>query len=161
LAPRPRRVDLAWQLTYRLGYRAALAWWRLRRPAHHGAVVAVWLDGMILGVTQSYTDRLSWPGGGIRRGEEPVHAAQRELREEIALDVRQQDLTLVATMTDEIDYRHDHVRIFELHLTAPPMLTLDAREIIHAAFMRPQDMLAAKIPIFARRYLLEREGRPG
>ena len=149
-------TDRAWQLAYWVGFRMARAWWRVRRPHHHGAVVAVWLDGMILGVRQSYTARLTWPGGGIRRGEDPAHAAQRELREEIGLTVAAADLRLVRQMTCRTDNRHDHVCIFELHLTAPPALKLDGREITRAAFMPPQVMLAARTPHFVRAYLRDR-----
>jgi 8-oxo-dGTP pyrophosphatase MutT (NUDIX family) len=152
----PDLTDRAWQLAYWVGFRMALVWWRVRRPHHHGAVVAVWLDGKILGVRQSYTTRLSWPGGGIWRGEDPAHAAQRELREELGLSVAPGDLRLVRRMTCQIDYRYDHVCIFELHLTAAPALQLDRREITCAAFMHPQDMLAVKTPDFIRAYLHDR-----
>ena len=40
-------------------------------PPHDGAVMAVWCGGRILVVQQSYRSNPSWPGGGIRRGEEP------------------------------------------------------------------------------------------
>jgi hypothetical protein len=66
--------DWLWRLGYRLGFRAARLWWRLRRPAHDGAVVAVWWDGRVLAVQQSYRKNPSWPGGGIRRGEEAREA---------------------------------------------------------------------------------------
>src|SRR5215210_5985569 len=91
-------VDWPWRLAYRVGFRLARVWWRLRRPDHDGAVVAVWLDGRILAVQQSYRSNLSWPGGGIRRGEEPREAARRELREELGLDVRPDDLVLAREM---------------------------------------------------------------
>ena len=48
---------------------AAPAGWRLRRPDHDGAMVAVWLDGRVLAVQQSYRTKSSWPGGDIRRGD--------------------------------------------------------------------------------------------
>ena len=48
-------VDWPWRLAYRVGFRIARLWWRLRRPDHDGAVVAVWVDdGRILAVRQSY-----------------------------------------------------------------------------------------------------------
>ena len=149
-------LDRAWRLVYWLGFRAARQWWRIRRPEHHGAMIAVWLDGRILGVRQSYSARLTWPGGGIGHGEDPAEAARRELHEEIGLKVRAEDLTLVQRMSADYDYRHDHVCIFELHLTAAPVLTLDGREITGAAFMRPVDMLAVKAPPFVHRYLRDR-----
>jgi 8-oxo-dGTP diphosphatase len=149
-------VDRAWRMVYWLGYRAAKIWWRIRRPDHHGAMIAVWLDGRILGVQQSYSTRMTWPGGGIGTGEDPADAAQRELHEEIGLEVRAEDLALVMRMSAEYDYRRDHVCIFELHLTAAPALTLDGREITGAAFIRPEDMLAVKAPPFIHRYLRDR-----
>ena len=56
-------VDWPWRLAYRVGFRIARVWWRLRRPAHDGAVVAVWLGKRILVVQQSYRRNISWPGG--------------------------------------------------------------------------------------------------
>ncbi len=76
-------MDRFWRLAYRVGFRAARLWCRLRRPAHDGAMVAVWCGGRLLAVQQSYRSNLFWPGGGIRRGE----AARRELREELGRDV--------------------------------------------------------------------------
>ncbi len=158
---KPALIDRAFRLAYRVGYRLARVWWRLRRPQHHGAMVAVWLDGQILGVRQSYTNRITWPGGGIEPGEDPAEAAQRELREELGLTVGKQELALVRTITAVCDYRHDNVRVFELHLTEPPTLKPDGREITEAGFMSPQDMLAAGVTAFIRTYLRERPATGG
>lgn len=43
-------MDWVWRFAYRIVFRGARLWWRLRRPDHDGAVVAVWLDGRILAV---------------------------------------------------------------------------------------------------------------
>jgi len=159
VVPSPTLADRAFRLVYWLGFRVARGWWCVRRPDHHGAVVAVWLDGMILGVRQSYTRRLTWPGGGIAHKEDPAAAAQRELREEVGLDVRREDLRLVRQVILQYDFRRDHVSMFELHLSAPAVLRPDGREITHASFMPPAEMLAARTPPFVRRYLLERDDR--
>jgi 8-oxo-dGTP diphosphatase len=150
-------MDRFWRLAYRLGFRAARLWWRLRRPDHNGAVVAVWLDGRILAVQQSYRANLSWPGGGIRRGEQPREAARRELREELGLDVRPDDLVLAREMFVDWDFRREHVRVFELRLRAEPVLRIDNREIVAARFVDPRALLAeAVLPPFIRAYLGER-----
>ncbi len=83
-------MDRFWHPAYRVGFRAARLWWRLRRPAYDGAAVAVWVGGRILAVQPSYRANPSWPGGGIRRGE----AARRELREELGRDVSRGDRVL-------------------------------------------------------------------
>ena len=95
MSPARAAADALWRFAYRVGFRAARLWWRVRRPAHDGAVVAIWLDdGRILAVQQSYRSNLSWPGGGIRRGEAPREAARRELREELGRDVGRGDRAL-------------------------------------------------------------------
>ena len=146
--------DRLWRLAYRVGFRAARLWWRLRRPHHDGAVVAVWCDGRVLVVQQSYRANLSWPGGGIRRGEEPREAARRELREELGLLVYPGDLVLARDTVVDWDFRRDRVRVFELRLREEPVLRLDNREIVAARFVEPQALLAEEVlPPFIRAYL--------
>jgi 8-oxo-dGTP diphosphatase len=147
-------VDWPWRLAYRVGFRLARLWWRLRRPDHDGAVVAVWWGGRVLAVQQSYRSNLSWPGGGIRRGEEPRDAARRELREELGLEVAPDDLVLAREMAVAWDFRREHVRVFELRLRAEPVIRIDNREIVAARFVEPQVLLAeAVLPPFIRAYL--------
>ena len=155
------KTDGLWRLAYRVGFRIARLWWRLRRPSHDGAVVAVWLGDRILAVQQSYRTNLSWPGGGIRRGEEPREAARRELREEVGLDVRPDELLLARDMVVDWDFRRDHVRIFELRLRSEPVLRIDNREIVAARFVEPEALLAEEnLPPFIRAYLADGEASP-
>lgn len=79
-----------WILRLRL-YRLA-AWlyetYRLiAKPRTQGALVALWHQGRVLLVAASYRRELSLPGGWINRGETARLAAQRELAEELALQV--------------------------------------------------------------------------
>ena len=150
-------IDRLWRLAYRLGFRAARLWRRLRRPAHARAVVAGWLDGSGRLGPQSNRTHPFWPGGGIRRGEEPREAARRELREELGLDVRPDDLVPARDMVVDWDFRRDRVRVFELRLRAEPMLRIDNREVVAARFVDPQALLASGgLPPFIHAYLGER-----
>ena len=147
-------MDWPWRLAYRIGFRAARLWWRLRRPEHGTALVAVWLGGRVLAVRQSYRAHSSLPGGGIRRGEEPRDAARRELREELGLDVRPDDLVFAREMVVDWDFRREHVRVFELRLHEEPVLRIDNREIVAARFVDPQALLAEPVlPPVIRAYL--------
>lgn len=149
-----RVADALWRLAYRVGFRAARLWWRLRRPDHDGAVVAVWVGGRILAVQQSDRANPSWPGGGIRRGEEPREAAQRELREELGLEVDADDLVLAREMGADWDFRRDRVRVFELRLHEEPVLRPDNREIVAVRFVDPWALLAEPdLPPFIRAHL--------
>src|SRR5258708_3641974 len=78
-------LDLAWRTVYRLGFPLARVWWRLARPRHEGALVAVYVGPALLLVRSSYRAGWQLPGGGVRRGETPEAAARRELAEEIVV----------------------------------------------------------------------------
>jgi 8-oxo-dGTP diphosphatase len=140
-------------MTYAVGFRAARLWWRVRRPAHDGALVALWCGGRVLMVRSSYRPVLSFPGGGVERGETPVQAAARELAEEVGLELAPDALTLARESVLDWDFRLDHVRIFECRLDAEPVPRIDRREIVEAAFMRADDALAHALPPFVRDYL--------
>jgi ADP-ribose pyrophosphatase YjhB (NUDIX family) len=149
-------MDRFWRLAYRGGFRAARLWWRLRRPAYEGAAVTVWLDGRVLAVQPSYRANPSWPGGGVRRGEEARKAARRELREELGLEVAPDDLVFAREMVVDWDFRRERVRVFELRLRAEPVLRIDNREIVAARFVEPRALLAEPVlPPFIRAYLGE------
>lgn len=152
--PRPGRlIDQAWQYGLRLGYACARQWWSLRRPGHQGVIVAIWYDGKILGVRQSYQDSLTWPGGGLRPREDPREAACRELEEELGLQVRSEDLVAAGEMTRLWHGRDDHVRVFELTLQQLPELRLDNREIVAVRFLPPEVMLRLSPTPFVAAYL--------
>ena len=75
---------------------------RLGTPSFHvGAICVVErADGHMLLVRQSYRrDGWGFPGGLLRRREEPADAARRELREELGIDVELQGLPVVVIDT--------------------------------------------------------------
>jgi 8-oxo-dGTP pyrophosphatase MutT (NUDIX family) len=78
-------LDAAWRTAYYLGFPLARFWWRLTRPRHLGAVVAIYVGAALLLVRCSYRRGWHLPGGGIRSGETPKDAALRELAEELGL----------------------------------------------------------------------------
>ena len=148
-----RAVDRLWQIAYWVGFRLARVWWFFRRPEHRGSVVAAWFDGQILLVQHSYRLGLGFPGGGIRNGEDPRRAAQRELAEELGLEIAVHDLTFVYETCAIRDYRHDHVQVFETRLNRLPRLQSDMREIVSAEFVSLDALQDRKLSPIVSDYL--------
>lgn len=115
---------------------------RRATPSFHvGAICVVErADGHLLLVRQSYR-RGGWgfPGGLLRRGEEPADAARRELREELGIDV---ELDGVPTVVIEPAMRRVDV-IFTARLaegSAQPEGTTHSPEITAARWFPPNGL---------------------
>jgi 8-oxo-dGTP pyrophosphatase MutT (NUDIX family) len=141
----PTVVDRAFQLSYTVAYRLMRTYWRVKRPVTHGALVALWHDGEVLLVRNSYVPYYSAPGGYVRRDEESRHAAVRELAEEVDLHVDPEALTLALDVTHEWEYKQDHVHIFELTLSERPQIHVDHREVIDATWFSPERAMALNV----------------
>jgi len=146
-------LNSAFRFAYRLGFRLARACWAITRPEHRGVMVAVWLEDRVLMLRTSYRANLDFPGGGLNRGEEPLAAAARELREETGIVAAAEALRFVREIVAWWDNRRDHVSMFELRLQSAPELRPDGREIVAAAFMSAKAVLSLETSPFVRAYL--------
>jgi 8-oxo-dGTP diphosphatase len=150
-------LDAGWRLAYRIAFLLLRVWWALRRPVWHGVVIAVWCGGRVLILRQSYRPGATFPGGGLRAGEDAATAARRELREEVGLDLPAGRLRLAREVTVRFESCADHVQVFELALDAEPRLRPDNREVVAAEFLAPAAALRdPDMPPYVRTYLQDR-----
>jgi ADP-ribose pyrophosphatase YjhB (NUDIX family) len=152
-----RTADAGWRLAIYLAYRLLLLWWRVRRPRHEGALVALWHAGAILLIRSSYRRSWSLPGGGVGKDEMPRSAALRELDEELGVVLPESALRFVAAQCIFWEYRHDRTLIFEAELREAPRLRPDNREIIAAIFQTPAAAMALDLTPPLRAYLAAKD----
>lgn len=132
-----RVLDAAWRVGLRVAWAGATVWFRVRRPHLRAACVLVEHRGQILVLESSYRDEPALPGGFLKRGEEPIPGAIRELGEEIGLRVSANALRPLGA-NDHLEFGATiTVHLFHLPCPTPPDLRLDEREIIAAEFQTP------------------------
>jgi 8-oxo-dGTP diphosphatase len=130
-------LDLAWRTAFRLAFPVVRMWWRLARPRHESAVVAIRVGQGLLLVRPSYRSGWHLPGGGLRNGETPEAAARRELAEEIGIAA---PTPLPRSVTFHARDGRRRVHIFELRLIELPELRVDNREIVAARLFKPSEL---------------------
>jgi 8-oxo-dGTP diphosphatase len=142
---RPTLLDRAFQLAYFCAYRMLRTYWRLRHPTTDGALIAIWSRGEVLLVRNSYVPYYSAPGGYMRSTEDPAVAAVRELAEEVGLAVAPEQLELALDLTHEWEGKLDHVRIYNLELSERPVVRIDHREVVEAAWFSPAQVRELRV----------------
>lgn len=144
----------------RTAYRAAhlmlRSYWFFRRPETSGALAAVWHDGKILHVKNSYRSFLTLPGGYVHPGEDPRSAASRELREETRVLVEPSRFEHAYHGSHPFEFRKDTLDIYETTLDAEPVIRVDGREVMWARFEDPEVLLRQKIVPHLRDYLAQK-----
>ncbi len=149
-------LDAAWRLAYRLAYRALRVWWRLRRPEAEGASVAAWReDGRLLVVRTSHRgDLLDLPDGGLARGEAPLAAAVRELREETGFEAPPGELVEAARLELRLgDGRQVRDTIFEWRPGPGAEPRADGREVVWAGWLAPDELAGLRLAAGLAAYL--------
>lgn len=144
---------------YRVAHWGLRLLWFIRRPETTGALVAVWYQGRVLLVKNSYRAQLTLPGGYIRPREDRRVAAARELREEVGITVQPKRLVHAYHGTHLFEHRKDTLDIYELEVEDLPQVQVDDREVVLAEFHTPDEALNMRIVPHLEEYLARRLGQ--
>jgi len=139
-------IDAGFRVAYRIAYQLMRLRWHVVRPHTHGALIAVWHQGELLIVKNSYVEYHCLPGGYLKRGETALAAAVRELAEECSIRIRPEELRLGRTETHQFEGKTDTVDIFDLDVDVRPPFRVDGREVVSAQFLKPD--AALKLALF-------------
>lgn len=140
-------------ITYRIAQALRMLWWRVARPHVYGAKVVVLGPGRtVLLIRHSYVGSETWmlPGGGVRRGEDAVGAAVREVLEETGIVLT--EIRLHGEFLDTTRRAHNHISIYIGEGVGEPHC--DGREIV-AAVWHSIDALPASIASGSLRRIVE------
>lgn len=149
----PTLLDRLFQAAYFIVYRLLICYWFIFRPSVRGVFVGVWYHGKILIIKNSYKTKYSVPGGYLKRKENPVSAATRELEEEINIRIPLDRLQFAGEFTFFDEFKHDTVIFFETKLTDSPDIKIDNREVIWGKFLTPSSALELNLTPAVREYL--------
>jgi ADP-ribose pyrophosphatase YjhB (NUDIX family) len=149
----PTLVDRGFQLAFKVAHRMLRAYWTVRRPHTHGSLIALWYEGKILLVKNSYRHDYTLPGGYVRRGEPVSVAAARELAEECEIAVDPREIKQVYAGVHDYEHRQDDVTISEVTVDRAPKIAVDHREVVWAGFKSREEALAMPIVPHLREYL--------
>ena len=153
-------LDLLFRIAYRNAYRLMRIYWSVRHPEVHGALVAIWHDGKILLVQNSYVPYRSLPGGYVHAHETARDAALRELREETGISATPADLKSVVDEHHEWEGKREHIEIFDLDVSERPRIEVDNREVVQAGFFAPDEALKLRLFPPIRRVIERRLSTP-
>jgi 8-oxo-dGTP pyrophosphatase MutT (NUDIX family) len=148
-------IDRLWRAGLRVAFRLQKLYWFLFRPEKQGVYVAVWCRGRLLVIQPSYKPHPTLPAGGVKRGEALAVAAARELKEEVGISLNPEVLHLAGEVRGPSKYLKDHCHVFEVEFDTEPVVTIDRREVIAAAFRTPEEALSQCLSPIVFAYLTD------
>ena len=106
------------RLAYRAAYLGLRVYWLVRRPEVTGVKCMITDGDRVLLVRHTYgSRRWDMPGGSVKRGEEPVDAARREMHEELGVSI--EDWRPLGVISLSVDHRRDRLHCFRAEVDDP------------------------------------------
>lgn len=125
-------------------------YWFIFRPQTRGVKCIISHNSEILFLRHTYgNNNWNFPGGGIKKGEEPEDAAKREVKEEVGLTLI--NIREVGNFSSVLEYKKDMVRVFAAEATNRNVKLQEA-EIMDCGWYQISS-LPEKLSITAKRSL--------
>ena len=148
-----RISDRIFQIIYKISYKLLICYWFFRRPSIKGVYVAVWRNGKVLIIKNSYKRYYTLPSGKVKNTENIVDAGIRELREEVSIHAEPEDMRFIGEFYINYEYKKDFINIYEMEITPSTSFYVDNREVIWGEFLTPEKALSIDLFPPIRDYL--------
>lgn len=121
-----------YRVIYRIVNPFQSAYWYIIRPQTRGVKCLIERNGKFLMIRNSYGQQYwTFPGGGVKRNESPKAAAQRELSEEVGIQV--DNWLFLGDYFSTRQYKRDTVSCFFAKVTSDDY-KIDNAEVVEAAW---------------------------
>jgi len=126
-----RLVTLALRFIYPL----VKFYWFIFRPEGYGVKCVIRDDSEILFVRHTYGKKFwNFPGGAIRKNENPEEAAKREIREELGIEI--DNVEKIGEFIDTSNYKRDNIICFSGRAITKNF-QINKLEILEAGWYKP------------------------
>jgi ADP-ribose pyrophosphatase YjhB (NUDIX family) len=130
-----RLPDKLYRVFFRIAYILMRVFWFVFRPQTRGVVIAIRHKDTVLIIKNSYYHQFALPGGYVKRHETPRTAAVRELQEEVGLKIAPKRLRLIHQGKAQVQHKREILAFFEANFSSRPLIRIDNREVVWAAFI--------------------------
>ena len=131
---------------YIIYYRLHLIYCFLVRPKVRGSYCLIYVNDYLLIIKNSYKADWTVPCGGINRGEEPIEAAVREVKEEVGINLEAQQVNFIKVILNTTEYKKDYIHLFDYRMKSFPRVKIDDREVVDYKWIKVSD--AKDFPLF-------------
>jgi 8-oxo-dGTP pyrophosphatase MutT (NUDIX family) len=112
---------------YKIAIWPVKLYWFIFRPQSYGVKCIIKKDGKILMIRNTYGKGWwNFPGGGIKKNENPEDAIVREVREELSVGVY--GLKKIGEFLSTQEYKRDNVYVFYAEMNGSE-ITIDRNEV--------------------------------
>lgn len=112
-------------------------YWYMTRPKTRGVKTILINSDEVLLVKNTYGYKWVLPGGGVKKNEEPIEAAKREVFEEVGIKVK--EINPIETFTTYEEYKEDTVSSFYAKIDSKEF-NIDNLEIDEAKWFPINDL---------------------
>lgn len=125
-------------IIFKIVNRLEKIYWFIFRPKTQGAKVIIECEDEILMIQNTYGKNVwAFPGGGIKKYEKPEETAQREVKEEVGIDISQ--LKYIGKILNTREYKRDEVFCY-ITSVGNKHVSADTREVKQAQWFNKQQI---------------------